>query len=142
MAEDRADSSVATVKERFDLLYERLKAVHDTFIDVVFKATAAFLIVTGWVVTSDSALSHLRRDPVSRWLAVIGLLIYAALYAVTAYRTARFSGKVSDSLAALAYVPADEYSDLVVRRSVAYGFAGANAALCTAVGVFIFRIAG
>ena len=142
MPEDRANSNVATFKERFDLLYGRLKAVHDIFIDVVFKATAAFLIVTGWVVTSESALNHIKRDPASRWLAVIGLVIYGTLYALAAYRTARFSRKLAESLAALAYVPADDYLDLVVRRSIAYAFAGANAALCIAVCVFILRSAG
>lgn len=141
-SDERADEAQASPRERFDLLYDRLRHIHDTFLDAVFKATAAFLIVTGWTVTSDVARQHLRSDPLVRWLVVAALLVYALLYAAVAFRTARNSRSVSDQLRALAYMPAEHYRDVEVSPRVTIGFAIANFLLVIAVAVFIVRIAG
>jgi len=77
----------ATNKERFDILYEQLKFLHDRALDAVFKVTAALLLVTGWVATSDSTRRLLASDRASRWLSAFVVILYGALYAATALRT-------------------------------------------------------
>jgi uncharacterized membrane protein len=142
MSPEHVPNSEATDKERFDLLYSRLKSVHDIFIDVVFKATGAFLLVTGWAVASDTARTHIRGDPVSKWLSVLGLFIYASLFALAAFRTARSSKRISELLKELAYMPHSHYSDVVVPGSVVAVFGTANTVLCIAVAILVFRNAG
>jgi hypothetical protein len=139
---DSGIASRATAKERFDLLYGRLRYIHDTFIDVVFKATAAFLIVTGWAATSETARGYLRGDFRIAQLAVLGFSIYALLFAGAAYRTASVSSKLLKQIATLEYMPAEHYKDVVVRPFLAAVFAIANSLLAAAAAVFIVCIAG
>lgn len=135
-------ASHASEKERFDVLYGRLRHIHDAFLEGVFKATAAFLLVTGWVVASETAQRHLQADPLVRWLVVLALAIYAALYAGVAVRTARNSGRIAAKLADLGYMPVTHYEDVVVAARMTLAFAAANALLVTAVAVFILRMRG
>jgi hypothetical protein len=124
---------------RFDVLYARLKSIHDLYIDIVFKATAAFLLVTGWGVTSDAALKFLRRDRATLCLAIACLLVYAGLYLLASLRTAQKSRQVSERLADLDYMPAADYSDVIVPNFVALTFGAANAFMCLAVAIFLYR---
>jgi hypothetical protein len=142
MPTSECEATTASCKERFDLLYGRLKSAHDMYIDVIFKATAAFLLVTGWMVTSESALGHLRRDPVARWLAIVGLTTYALLFLLASLRTTRNSMAVASTLRDLNYAQPALYSDVVISGPLAYCSAGANALLCIVVGVFVSRVGG
>lgn len=136
-------NSEVSDKERFELLYARLKGIHDTFIDVVFKATGAFLLVTGWIVTSDTARNYLKSDSISRWLGILGLLVvYAVLYAIAAYRTAQSSQRISKQLDEVAYMPHEYYSDLIVPKALTAAYTVANFAFCIAVAIFMLRITG
>jgi hypothetical protein len=127
----------ATNKERFDLLYEQLKFFHDRALDAVFKVTAALLVVTGWVATSDSMRRLLASDRASRWLSVFVLILYGALYVAAALRTCRRSAQVARELDAIAYMPREHYQGLVVPFRVAIMFIAMNSVLCLALIFFV-----
>lgn len=129
-------------KERFQLLYERLKLLNSGAIDAVFKATAAFLIVTGWIVTSDGARTQLKGDSISRWIGVAGLALYAMLFSIAAYRTAKSSRNLAKHIDELAYMPRSYYADIVISMPYTLVYISANLILSIAVATFILRLAG
>src|SRR5688572_23539932 len=100
---------VATSRERFDVLYEQLKGLHATSVDAIFKATAAFLIAAGWVVTSDSARAFLASDSMVRWISVAALALYSAVFSIAGFSTCRRSQFIGGLLKEEAYMPADFY---------------------------------
>jgi hypothetical protein len=127
----------ATDKERFDLLYEQLKYFHDRALDAVFNVTAALLLVTGWVATSDNTRRILASDRTSRWLSLLVVILYGALYVAAALRTSRRSAQVARELDAIAYMPREHYRGLEVPFPVAMMFIVMNSVLCLALIIFI-----
>jgi hypothetical protein len=132
----------ATEHERFDVLYQQLITLHSASIDTVFKATAALLIAAGWIVTSDTARRLLTSDPAVRWLTLILLSLYAALYLVAAISTSRRSERLAQQLKTLSYVPFEYYCDSVIHTWMVIMYIVMNSAICGALAAFAFRSHG
>ena len=130
----------APPKEIFELLYLRAKTINNSFLDTILKATAAFLLVTGWLVTSQTASDHLQNDEVFKWLVVVGFTVYGLLFSMAAYLTALASRKVLKQLEGVDYIDTIYFSDLLISKKIAFIFGLANWILVGSVIVYAVRL--
>ena len=102
----------ATIKEKFDVLFTKLKSYHDSALDSTFKVVGLLLLMIGWAVTSDSARNVLKNDSFVRRGAIVAILLGAIVYVVTALHVYYMSKKkILNSLDHLGYMPKEYYSD-------------------------------
>lgn len=130
----------APIQEQFELLYERLQSLHGSGVDSMFKVAGFFLLVTGWVLTSDNAQALLVRDPLIRVSALVTLVFVAVAFAGIALRLVRESGTIFRRLKALGYMPVEHYEGLVVRSSTVLPFLLLDLVLTLAICVFVLRL--
>jgi hypothetical protein len=129
----------AVAMKRFDLLYDQLKATRSATIDGVFKATAALLVVGGWVATSESSRKVLSGDRVMRWLSAICIIAYAVLYVFALSRGVRSSRQTARLLGSLNYIPYTDYESLVLSVRTAVVFMLVNSLLSGTIAVNVLR---
>jgi hypothetical protein len=127
----------ANEKEQFDVLYESLRTFQTGFVDAAFKATASFLLVLGWLVTSDKAREFLLKDPSRRYLAVLAVILAGVIYASISIRVYKFSHRTCALLDDLGFVPRSYYEDRILTREGLVIFISANALLVTALSLFL-----
>jgi hypothetical protein len=133
------NAQTAIAVKRFDLLYDQLKATRSATIDGVFKATAALLVVGGWVATSESSRKVLSGDRVMRWLSALCILAYAVLYVFALSRAVRSSRQTARLLDSLNYIPCTDYESLVLSARTAIAFMSVNLLLSGTIAASVLR---
>jgi hypothetical protein len=127
----------ATAKEKFDLLYTKLKYYHDSSIDSVFKVAGFLIILAGWIITSKDTRIFLKDNYLIKLTAIFVILIVALTYTLIAVRVMRRSKQVFNMLKELGYMPATHFQDLLVSPSIIVPFVITNIFLSLALCLFI-----
>jgi hypothetical protein len=133
-------SEDATAKERFDLLYAKLKHHHDSALDSAFKFAGLLLLMIGWIVTSDSSRNFLKGDVFIRWGAITAILLGAVVYGVVALHVYQTAKKIVRYLDDLGYTLRLYYADLLPNPFIVTIFVIFNFILCVILALFILRI--
>ena len=127
----------ATDAEKFELLYDALRAYQTGFVDAAFRVAAFILLVLGWLITSGDARSFLHAHQEGRLTAIAALALAAGIYALTSWRVYRFSQRTGSSLAQLAFMPEEYYADRVLRTVTLVIFVTANVLLTAVACIFV-----
>jgi hypothetical protein len=94
----------ASEKEVFDLLYDMLEGYYRGLIEAALKVAGPFLIVAGWLLTSQAMLSQVRSNAGIRY-SFMGLILVAhSLYLIVALRAYLLSRSTYRPLEELNYM--------------------------------------
>jgi len=129
----------ATPKENFDLLYANLKYYRDSSIDSVFKVAGFLIVVGGWLATSKEARVFLVSNLPVRLTAVVLVVAIAAVYTLIAIRVMRHSQLTFDRLKELAYMPTEQFQELLIRPSTIMPYVLANAIISIGICLVILQ---
>lgn len=128
-----------TTKEQFDILLGMQREFYSRFIDLAVKIAGFYLLVLGWILTSEDARGYLSGDDLARGTAVAVVLIAWIIYCCMAYRLYWLSNRTFMSLQSLPDVPAFLYDNYRVTRTTVGIFLVANLVVTYVVGFVLWR---
>ncbi len=120
----------AAEKGKFLILYGSYSRAYERFLENGFKALATFLVVLGWLLSSDTAQKFLAANAAMRWGA-IALIVLAALFVVSTFRhVSRLSMSLRSKLDELAFLEPSFYEQYRITRLIYWSVVGQNLLLC------------
>jgi len=96
-------------KEKYDLLYEASKDIHNGYNIDVMKSLALLIIGIGWFVTSDKSREFFTKSRAARKSAVIAAVVLCAVHVWSSISTYLLSREKTSLLSALKYVDPKYY---------------------------------
>lgn len=131
MNQDNFDPKQARDKECFTILHNNLIHFHEAFVSNSVKVSGFFLLIIGWISTSETAQQTLGRSELFRTLAVVILVLGAVMYTATCFRLWVLSNNVYGKLVELDYIPGHVFSDRLIRLVTLFLFVFSNLLLAT-----------
>jgi hypothetical protein len=128
-----------TTKDQFDILLEMQREFYSRFIDLAVKIAGFYLLVLGWILTSNDAREYLGDDELARGTAVAVVLIAWIIYCCMAYRLSWLSNRTFMSLQSLPDIPAFLYENYRVTRKTVGIFLIATLVVAYVVGFVLWR---
>lgn len=129
-----------TTKDHFDVLFGMQREFYSRFVDLAVKIAGFYLLVLGWILTSEDARRYLSSDDLARGTAVAVVLIAWIIYCCMAYRLYWLSNQTFLSLQSLTDVPAFLYESYRVTRTTVGIFLVANLVVTYVVGFVLWRV--
>jgi len=99
--------------EAFTLLYEQLKYFHDGLYEGGYKVVGSFLLIIGWIVTSDKARQVLHESSVARVVSATSIVVCAIGSVFLTLLLQRKSAHTAQLLERLNYFPREYYEDRI-----------------------------
>ena len=124
------------IKDKFDLLYATLCETQNGLLDSTAKVAGLLLLVTGWIVTSESAQKFIKANEFFKYLALIILLIAFALYVWASLCAFWISQSTISLLNDLNYMESKYYEQRQVEKRTLILFIGGNF-LIVALSIFL-----
>ncbi len=110
-------SQEPTKKEKFTLLYDSLNDLYNRFITGALRVAGFLLLVTGWLLTSETAQKTLSAHDLLKPLGIITLSISACLFVGISFRVKGHLTTVSSQLKKLSYMPHPFYKEKEIKAS-------------------------
>ena len=105
----------AEPKVAFDHLYQSLREYQQLFFESSLKATGFFLLIMGWIITSDKAWelmkSHKSMAEIGGW----GLVVCGISYIALCIRLMRMMKRLGQELDAIDFLPRSYYEHRLVK---------------------------
>lgn len=108
----------AEPKVAFDHLHQSLVQYQQLFFDGSLKATGFFLLIMGWILTSDKARDFMKNDPFIATVGGWGLIVCAIAYIVLSIRLMSVMRGLGRELGAIDFMPRSYYAHRLVNPIV------------------------
>ena len=123
----------------FDHLYAALSEYESRFVDTSLKACGFYLLIMGWLLTSETARGLMGPGP-NRTIAIIGLALPACACAFLFVRIIQIMQMLQRELKALDYCPESYYEFRIFPPDVAKALAAIAIAPCIVLIAFLLSM--
>ena len=110
----------ASPKEQFDQLFGQLKELYTLFFDSFSKLSASYMLIIGWLITSESARSFLKMHREVAYLFIAILAVLSAVYTILCKRMFRKSAHLVLQMNELNYMDAPLYKGKTISAASFY----------------------
>src|SRR5689334_2008506 len=126
-------------KEKFLILYNSYARAYERFLENGFKASAALLVVLGWLLGSENARTYLAANDGVRWMAIGEIFLGAVFLVLVFRRLACLSRALSRRLDALAFVEPELYGQHRIPPLIYWSVVGQNLLVCILIAGILLR---